>query len=106
MTTHAPKQQPPSRNRREVPAIVVGAVLALVALAALVAGGLGVAAHTTQRDDDGQYRTAAAQLSTPTHVLVADDIGVGKGSKWLFHKGRLGTVRITATGTGDDPIFV
>jgi hypothetical protein len=97
----------PTRSTGRTVALVLGAVLAVLSLAPLAAGGFLVSVHETERDADGYYATGANPLSTPTSALVSDELDVGTdGPDWLFREGRLATVRVTATGTGEDPVFV
>ena len=87
--------------------IVVGVVLVLIALVPLGAGGILVGTHATQRDGDGFYASASNPISTPTRALVSDDLDIGiDGPDRLLDEGRLGTLRLTATGTESSPVFV
>ena len=96
-----------SNSSGRVALIVAGVLLGVIALASLIGGGLLVGAHTTQRDADGFYTSGSTSLRTPTSAFVSETLDVGTGHPgWLFDKGRLGTVRVTATGTSAAPIFV
>ena len=96
-----------SRSGGHIAAIVTGVVVLAIATAALLGGGVVIAADTTQRDSDGYYASGVETLTTPTHALVSNGLDVGTaGPDWLFGQARLGTVRITASGTASRPIFV
>jgi hypothetical protein len=107
MTLTASTEPMPTRNSGRVVSIVAGAVLLLLSLAPLAGGTALTAVHTTQRGDDGYYATGTEPLSTPTAALVSDDLDVDMGgADWMFDDGRFGSVRVTATGTDDRPVFV
>jgi hypothetical protein len=96
-----------SRSGGHIAAIVTGTVVLAIAAAALLGGGVVIAADTTQRDSDGYYASGVEKLTTPTHALVSNGLDVGTaGPDWLFRQARLGTVRVTASGTASKPIFV
>ena len=87
--------------------VLAGSQLALLALCLLLAGGVLVWAHATQRDSAGYYTSPTERLATPTYALtaegleltdvrgVADDLGIDPGR-----------VRIRATAARGAPVFV
>ena len=87
--------------------VVAGALTAAIGAGALAGGGALVAVNETQRDGAGFYAAEARTLATPTRALVSHDLDVGDaGPDWLLAEGRLGRVRVAATGTRDGPVFV
>jgi hypothetical protein len=105
MNTSAREPAPRSAGRSI--AIVAGATLGALAVSLVLAGGAFVAMHSSKRDADGFYSAGQKTLATPTAAIVADKLDVGgDGPGWLFSKSRLGTLRVTARGTPEKPVFV
>ena len=106
MTMSATDARAP-RSGSRIARSVVGGIAVLIGIVALVGGGALVGVHETQRDSDGYYASGRNAIASPTHALVSDELDVGTGGPdWLFRHGRLGTVRVTATGSDAKPIFV
>jgi hypothetical protein len=105
--TNTPTPTTNGSGSGRVALIVLGAVLVLISLVPVVAGGALVGAHATQRDGDGYYASGHNPVATSTRALYSDELEVGTdGPDWLFEDGRLGTLRLTASGTQDNPVFV
>ena len=80
-----------------IAALVIGVLLGLVALVLLAAGGAGVWADTTQRDD-GYVTTDVHEFSTSGSALASEPAKLGAaGVGWLYSPGLLGKVRIRVT---------
>jgi len=95
------------KRPRRVPLIVVGASLALIALAPIVVGGVLLDKHATKTDSNGFYASGFKPFQTTTPAFVTEKLDVGNdGPDWLFRKGRLGTLRVTATRSTAKPVFV
>ena len=75
-------------------AVVLGSVLALVAAALLVAGGIAVVLDQTQRDASGYLMTGASAYDTSTYALVSDSYRTGSAGEWIVPRSLLGKVRI------------
>jgi len=98
-------QRQGDRDRRI--ALAAGVVAFLIALVPLGLGAALVGTHTTQRDGDGFYASGAHHIATPTNAFVSDTLDVdADGAGWVTRKGRLGTIRVTASGTTREPVFV
>src|SRR5262245_38321631 len=90
-----------------VTALVVGALLVLLSLCLLGAGGTVLWADRTQRDA-GYATTDVHQFSTAGSALATEATHLGSaGAGWLYAPGLLGTVRIRVTAANPgSPLFV
>ncbi|HEX6679954.1 MAG TPA: hypothetical protein VF063_04850 [Gaiellaceae bacterium] len=90
-----------------IAALAIGALLALVALALLAAGGTGVWADSTQREG-GYVTTDVHEFSTSGSALTTEPAKLGSaGVGWLYSPGLLGKVRIRVTPVSSAPaLFV
>jgi len=93
MDTHA--QQPKQRRSTWV---WLGAVVAMIGVAAVVGGGSLVRVHETKRDHHGFYSSRTHAVSTSTRALVSE-LGPGTGDEGLA------AIRVTAAGT-EKPVFL
>jgi hypothetical protein len=83
-----------------ITALVIGVLLALVALALLAAGGTGLWADATQRDG-GYVTTGVHEFSTSGSALATERTQLGSaGTGWLYSPGLLGKLRIRVTPVG------
>ena len=89
--------------------LVFGTFVTLVALALLAAGGAGLWAQTTQRDEDGFFTTGTQRFESPGFAIASEEVELFTDDDipdWL-DVGDLATVRVVATGTEPDAeIFV
>jgi hypothetical protein len=94
------------RNSRITP-IVIGAFVALIALCLLGAGGTGLWATWTQREE-GYVTTDAHTFSAAGSALTTERTHLGSaGVEWLYAPGILGKVRVRVTpADGARPVFV
>lgn len=111
-TAPPPHEAPPPTARfgpGRVVSIVVGSLVALLAIG-LVLGGLALLfAHVALRDDDGYFNSPTRSFSTPTHALTAERLRLGdlegQGGDWAVEQ-FAGRVRVRAELTGGAPVFI
>jgi hypothetical protein len=104
VTTGEVGERPERWGAGRVVAVVLGSLLALLAGALLVAGGIAVVFDQTQRNASGYLMTGARAYDTPTYALVSDSYRTGSAGEWIVPRSILGTVRIATQST--TPIFV
>ena len=83
--------------------IVFGCIVGLIGLALLIAGAVGLWAHTSLRDDDGYYTSDPERLETPLRALVTNNLDLGdipSGDDFWA------SLRITAWRPDGGPIFL
>ena len=104
-----PTTSGPSWGPGHVAGVVLGSLIALIALA-FAAGGLAmVAMHAFVRDDDGYLNSATRHYATQGHALTVEhvqlgDMHGGMGDWAVEELG--GTVRVRADLRGNAPVFV
>ncbi len=91
-----------------VAAAVIGALLALISVGLLGAGGTALWADLARRDAAGYVTTDVHQFSTSGSALATERIDLGSpGVDWLYSPLLLGEVRIRVTPVGAGrPLFV
>jgi hypothetical protein len=90
----------------KVIAAVMGAMLALVAIGLLAAGGGLLWAYGTQRTSEGFFVTPTTDLSTNTYALTSTEIDLSARPADWFPSSSLATVRLEAESAGAGPVFV
>ena len=104
-TTTAPLAAEPPR--RGTAALVGGGLTAAFALLVLAAAIALLVVHATKRDGEGFYGSGPTTLTTPTAGFASESLDLDSDApSWLVRDGRLATLRVTATGLGDKPVFV
>jgi hypothetical protein len=83
--------------------IVLGAIVALVSVGLIAAGGVGLWAHETQRDADGFFTSKPVVLETAGSAIVSRDLDVGDIP--VSAKG-FAEVRLEGAATNGKPIFI
>ena len=93
--------QQASRTTGQIVLLVVGIILALIALVVAGAGGTAIWA-STDKDSDGYHSTGLHLLHSPTQAIATKNIDLATSvPEWLF-----GKIRIEARPSGEAPIFV
>lgn len=90
-----------------ITALVIGALLVLVSLGLLGAGGTALWADRTQRDAAGYVTTGVHEFSAPGWALVTERVELDSpGVGWLYSSTLLGKLRIRITPvTSGSPLF-
>ena len=76
--------------------LVVGSIAALIAFALLVAGGVLLWAHLTQRDEGGFFTTSVERFETSAYAITSEEVDLGaepSESDWIAG---IATIRLAA----------
>lgn len=85
-------------------AVIVAALVILVGIAGVAAGGIALVFDQTQRDASSYLMSGATAYSTDTYALVSDSYRTGAAGDVFVARDMLGTVRIRTDSA--KPIFV
>lgn len=97
-------ETPPVTRSRRIPAIVAG-TLVVISAGAILAGSALLGIHATKRDGHGYYSTSPVPAKSSTSALVIRNIDFD-APRWALENGRFGTLQLTATATGGQPLFI
>lgn len=104
---HAQYAEPPSRwTAGRIIALVVGSLLALLALGLLVTGIVALIINETQRDNAGYIVTDTVELETQSYAVVSTGINVAGSPDWVQVERVTGEIELRVEGAGDTPVFV
>jgi hypothetical protein len=88
--------------------LVFGSLLALIGLAATIAGAIALIAYGTSRDSDGYFATSTQRFQTVGRALVSEEVDLGSegDAAGRVSLGDLANVRVRAEGAGGRAIFI
>jgi hypothetical protein len=98
-------QPPPARTSGgQIAAIVGGSIAGILAVLALVAGGLFLWADS-KKDSDGYLKTGSDPYSTRTYAIASEGLDLDEDVPGVVED-LYGKVRLRATSHNDKPVFV
>ena len=98
---------PPSWTGGRIAMIVVGSLLAFIALGAIASGAYGLWLHTTQRSD-GYVMTSSERFATGSYALATRTLHISSDvPSFLYGRDWLGNVRIRGESANPTrPLFI
>ncbi|MHB1833953.1 MAG: DUF4389 domain-containing protein [Solirubrobacteraceae bacterium] len=111
-TPAAPSAGPPAVEERgqfswgpgRIALVIVAAIVALLSVGAIAAGGAGIVFDQTQRNARGYLMTPYTSYSTNTYALVSAGYRGGSSNDWFVTRDLLGTVSVRVRSAS--PVFV
>jgi hypothetical protein len=100
--TNTPPRRGPSGG--QIVAIVAGSITGILAVLALVVGGLGLYANS-KKDSDGYISTGSDPYSTKTYAIASEGLELDEDVPGVVED-LYGKVRIRATSHNGKPVFV
>lgn len=87
-------------------ALVIGSLLALLALGLLAAGIVGLVIDQTQRDDAGYIVTDDIELESGNHAIVGTGLRIAGGPDWAQARRVTGNIQLRVEAVDGGPVFV
>jgi hypothetical protein len=102
-----PTPQPPQGKTSggHIAALVAGSIAGMLALAALVAGGLLLWADS-HADHDGYLTSKSDRYHTRTYAIATENLDVEGDVPGVVSQDMFGKLRLRVTPRGDKPVFV